>query len=442
MNLLLKFWRVWTISGPKNALIKTFRFLRWKLVYFFKKTKSAVPSTKPFESNEILSLFETLDQSTLNQSMNHLKDFKSKMTPVLHLVQNFDAGGLERFVLDLALDLTLKGQRIVIGFTKNGGRLERESKDLGLEVYDFSDANDLLDFIKAQGVKVCFLHHAYEHLDGSFLNVVDVIEVIHNPYWWQVDNRQLNDYRKNMKALVCVSSYVKKYAIDILKVDDKLATVIPNTVRVKLTDQFDVKLKGPSIFLNVANFAVQKNQLLLILAFEAYCNETENFDDELWIVGHNVTLNLAGRIEKIFARSRRLRVKFLVAENEGALDEIYREADYFILPSTFEGFSLASLEAAQHGLAMALSCCGGFSELTSDYPNLVQIDGITPTNRTLTFDYIQETCWEPSFYQIQLVKNAFHDLKRLGSPARDSFQVGSRDKMLESYLEMAGEDVK
>lgn len=423
------------MGGPKNAISKTSKYLRWKIVAGLNIKMGTPPSKAPLETNEILSLFETLDQGVMHPTSDSLNRFKSDMTPTLHLVQIFDTGGLEKFVLDLAMDLTFEGQRMVIGYTKHGGSLEREAKNLGLEVYDFSDSDDLLQFVTEQGVRNCFIHHAYEHMNEAFLKKVDVIEVMHNPYWWQLDNQPLWELRTRVKAIVCVSKYVADFAIEILKINEKLVRIIPNTVKAK--EVFVKPSNQSSVFLNVANFSVQKNQYLLLLAFEAHCKETENYDNQLWMVGRNISENLASRIEKVMTRSPRLRIKILIAFSEVHLDQIYRESDYFILPSTFEGFSLASLEAAQHGLPIALTCCGGISELTSGYPKLVRIEGITPSNRSLNFDYIEETCWEPNRNQIEIVKNAFWHLEQIGKADPEPHQMMKREQMLHSYREIA-----
>jgi N-acetylgalactosamine-N,N'-diacetylbacillosaminyl-diphospho-undecaprenol 4-alpha-N-acetylgalactosaminyltransferase len=117
------------------------------------------------------------------------------------------------------------------------------------------------------------------------------------------------------------------------------------------------RTKPKFLFLNVARFAPQKNQLLLIEAF-ALCNFTP--DTELWFLGdgpcekyckdrvselnlHNV-IHFFGRTQNPFP--------------------FYWVADTFVLPSTFEGFPNVMLEALACQCPTIATYCGtGPSEI-------------------------------------------------------------------------------
>jgi glycosyltransferase involved in cell wall biosynthesis len=406
VNLIRKFFAVWARQGLAAALRKTFLFIRWKLVKRAYGKKNPIASKKFEETNILLELICSTPTESDDQVL--IQGFRQGLTPVIHIVENFDAGGLEQFVLDLAWGQTMTGQRVVIGFTHSGGQMEKQAIARGIEVYNFANFDALRDFIKFQRAATCFLHHSYGLLNAELLDLIDVIEVVHNPYWWQAGNTELMNFRKNMKNLVCVSEYVARFTTEMLQVNRDTMKIIPNCIPIDIVNSRVVSDRR--IFLNVANFAEQKNHLLLIKSFIQFCSDLDDYENELWLVGKGILANLSSHIEEMLAENRRVKIRAFHVANHEDMKQIYRDSSFYIQPSTFEGFSLASLEALSYGLPIAISRCGGVHEFTKLGMRPVLIAGITPSNRLLKHDYISATCWDPSEEQISLTASAFKEL--------------------------------
>lgn len=429
MNLTRKLFAVWARQGLAVALRKTFLFIRWKLVKraYGKETPIAPKEFK--ETNTLLELIFSTPTKYDDQVL--IQGFRQGLTPVIHIAENFDTGGLEQFVLDLAWGQTITGQRAVIGFTHSGGQMEKEAIARGIEVYNFANFDALRDFIKSQRAATCFLHHSYSLLNLELIDLIDVIEVVHNPYWWQVGNTELINFRKNMKNLVCVSEYVAKFTTEMLQVDRNNVVIIPNCIPIEIGNSRIVSNRR--IFLNVANFAEQKNHLLLIKSFIQFCSDLDDYENELWLVGKNIVTNLSTHIEEILAKNRNVVIKIFHVANHEDMKQVYSESSFYIQPSTFEGFSLASLEALSYGLPIAISRCGGVHEFARLGVRPVLINGITPSNKLLKHDYIVATCWDPSEEQISWVASSFKELLHSAPVEIDIMRHFRHEDMVKKY---------
>jgi glycosyltransferase involved in cell wall biosynthesis len=359
-------------------------------------------------SNPMVAMIDSaFSEKDLNDAPS-IKRLQKSLIPVVHLVENFDAGGLERFVLDLTVAQTSLGQNAIIIYTSNGGSMQMEAEQSGLQIMKIETEHEFNDFIELSGVTTCFVHHSYRILSDRILEAVNVVEVIHNPYWWQRGNLELARLRLKMHKIICVSEYVRNYVIDFLDIDSHKAIVIENSISFDSTPTISESKKR--VLLSVGNFAPQKNQLLLMLAFNRFQNRNPELNTELWIVGRNVESNLSKYIDRGIEFPKLENIKLFSAQSKEEMNKVYEDSDYFILPSTYEGFSLASLEALHFGLPIALSRCGGFSEIEKATNNLVLIPEITPDGERLTHTYIEKTCWEPSQEQITATAEAIEKL--------------------------------
>lgn len=126
---------------------------------------------------------------------------------------------------------------------------------------------------------------------------------------------------------------------------------------------FNMKKKKKKIILNVANFKKQKSHSDLVEAF----GESFNNEYELYFAGEG---SLKESIVKLVKEKKMEKhIKFLGYLNAKTLNEIYNEAEIFILPSYSEGFPKVILEAV--ATRCKIICCkvdAIGSILGDDYP--------------------------------------------------------------------------
>jgi UDP-glucose:(heptosyl)LPS alpha-1,3-glucosyltransferase len=63
-------------------------------------------------------------------------------------------------------------------------------------------------------------------------------------------------------------------------------------------------------------------------------------------------------------------VRFLGPVRSAEMPALYEAADLFVLPTLYDPFSNASLEAAAHGLPVITTPANGFSEILPDDPRI------------------------------------------------------------------------
>ncbi|MDX1773618.1 glycosyltransferase family 4 protein [Oceanihabitans sediminis] len=161
-------------------------------------------------------------------------------------------------------------------------------------------------------------------------------------------------------ALVIQTNEIKNCFIDIVK-EEKLE-IINNPLAEELVAQRNFQTEKENHIICVARLEEQKNQELLIRAF----SKIERKDWKLLFIGNGSnkeayealvnTLNMNDSVEFI-----------------GAVKDVsfyYNRAKIFVLPSSFEGFPNALIEAMYYGLpCIATNCPSGPSEIIIDGEN-------------------------------------------------------------------------
>jgi glycosyltransferase involved in cell wall biosynthesis len=401
---------------------------RWGTRYLKRHYKEWIPAPNP-----IVQIIFELNSRHENVSSEDLARLMNSLVPIVHVVDTFSMGGLENFVLDLAASQKQMGINAVIVFTNGNGELAPEATKRGLAVHKITNQTSFQNFLVASRANYVFIHHAYSLINYEKMTDLNFVEVFHNPYWWQKGDLHLAKLREGFTAYVCVSSYVRNFVLQILKLNPERTIVIENAIPA-ITGLVRKKTEGrPHIFLNVGNFSEQKNQILLIRAFAQYRKQYFDFDAKLWIVGKGVSEAIKEAITNIVEPEVWSQIEFKQAKNSAEMHEIYGRADYFIQPSTYEGFSLASLEAMAHNLPIAISMTGGYLEFERDRLNVIRIPGITPDNESLDRQYIYETCWNPHSKQIRNTADAFFNLTQFRSTEFNIGQNRNYHSMVQQY---------
>ena len=166
---------------------------------------------------------------------------------------------------------------------------------------------------------------------------------------------------RRANAIRAVSQRLKKQLVEKFNLAEEKITVVPiftdiNIGRLKDNGKKD---KSRQVFLAVGRLVPIKN---ITLQIEAMAEITKKYSNaELWVVGDGPEFNnLKIKIKKLKLEES---VKLLGQKTKEELNEIYSQADVFILTSDLEGWGLAVIEAASYGLPIIMTDVGCAGEV-------------------------------------------------------------------------------
>jgi glycosyltransferase involved in cell wall biosynthesis len=308
---------------------------------------------------------------------------KGKKIKVMLVVENFDKGGLEQVVYDLAMGLK-QGARIqpIILVVNRAGWFAHRARTVGIEVIELPRPFDqhayweiiqefLPDLINSHGI--CF---------GAKLGAkhgIPFIQTIHNTYVW-LSPSKINEYREMEKytaAYVCVSRNVAKYSDLKLKLDPGLMRIVPNGIDIKrfnfsvakiqflreqLRGRFNLN-REDFVFLCTSAFYRHKGQLEAIEALHYALRLYPRL--KMLFVGANADPTYYEEVLQTVGRLM-LRDRVIFAGFQEDPVGFYYAADAFIQPSYWEGWSLALAEALYAGLPVVVTDVGAARDLLAD----------------------------------------------------------------------------
>jgi glycosyltransferase involved in cell wall biosynthesis len=373
---------------------------------------------------------------------------------VIHLVENFVAGGLERVALDLAERMARSGRRVAIAVAAETGPIADEARRQGVEVVELGHAPDALAALVTRlSASTVVAHHSYLGWREARSAGAEIMEVLHNAYHWQRGVDVINDLRRGTGAhCVAVSRSVRDYSIEHLGIPPERVALVNNGlnragfIRPPLSILAKSRLadvKREPCFLFMANLQLQKNHLLVISAFSKLIRTVPG-----------ARLVMAGMVEGEcpMAKAVRAAAAPLQATGQlritGSLDRrgLSRElakAHVALLPTQYEGFSIATLEFAYFGLPSVLSRTGSSVELAERYGHVVLCEGIAATSDELDSDTVQERFFAPSDQDVESLRAAMElaldDYPRLLDAALDvaaDYRSYDIDAVAERYCEL------
>lgn len=183
--------------------------------------------------------------------------------------------------------------------------------------------------------------------------------------WWRKENF-LNHFRyflgkfilKRADGVRVVSERIKKNLLEIGIPEEKIS-VVPIYAEIAESERgIDQKQEGKIIFLTVGRLVRVKN---IEMQIDALVEINKKYPhSEFWIVGEGPgEKNLKIRAEKLKINQK---IKF-VGGWPPNLNDIYSQADVFLLTSNYEGWGLVVVEAASHGLPIIMTDVGCAGEL-------------------------------------------------------------------------------
>jgi len=205
---------------------------------------------------------------------------------------------------------------------------------------------------------VATVHTTYHERSATIKN--ERVSRLFRTYYAFMRSQERRAFAANKHATYTVTSSLTVEEIKKLGVQQR-PQLIPNgvdTARFKpgakkeLRRQLGITLTG-NVFLNVSRMMPQKRHLLLIKVFKKFATK----EDELIICGDGPLWNSVAAAAE---NDPRIRLTGRIPQEK--LLEYYQAADFYIMPSAYEGQPLALLEAMACGLLPILSDIPIFQE--------------------------------------------------------------------------------
>lgn len=158
--------------------------------------------------------------------------------------------------------------------------------------------------------------------------------------------------QKHADVIITVSEQTKKDIINYYKTDESKIRVIPIGISKKKTS---TKKSDKPYILCVSSFTKRKNIRTLLEAFESIKSKKIT----LKVVGSHG--NTSKEIIRLAKKDLRVELQFNVSNEK--LNELYRNCEFCIYPSLFEGFGIPILEAFSFGKTIATSNISSMPEV-------------------------------------------------------------------------------
>ncbi len=303
---------------------------------------------------------------------------------ILLQVDDFLQGGLEQVVIDLAICLEQEGFEICLLVLGQDGRAASQARDTGITVLTLPKQQREELYRQLLIERQIDLVNAHYSLFGAAISAdldIPFVQTIHNSYVW-LPPWQIMAYQKNDRyttAYVCVSANVACYSDLRLGLPASKMVCIPNGIDTALLDAADApatrdhlrKELGLTpddfVFLNVASLHAPKAQKLLVQAIGQIVRDCPRA--KLVLVGRVMDDAYLDDIESEIAVHGLDGAIVFAGYRENVLP-FYAMADAFVLPSFWEGWSLALAEALYAKLPIVASAVGGAEEQIA--PNMGQ----------------------------------------------------------------------
>lgn len=302
-----------------------------------------------------------------------------KKVRLLHLITRLPIGGAERLLLGILRNLDDRRFESVVCCIQDRGELAEEAEALGVPVialnlmqrggHDRQVVPALRRLIREQHIDLVHTHLYHANLYGRLAarkEGVPAIASVHNTYKKRKWYRHLINRWLARKTFV-VTAGSEDVERDLLEVD-----CLPKAKVVRLPNSIDLsrvetKLSvaeakqrfgfAPSdiVIGTVGRVEEQKGQAFLLEAFARLSQRPAGGQLKLLLVGDGRLLSQL----KESAERLGITQTSCFPGNIAKLADVYRSIDIFVMPSLWEGLSLAMLEAMAAGLPIVATEVGG-----------------------------------------------------------------------------------
>jgi glycosyltransferase involved in cell wall biosynthesis len=299
---------------------------------------------------------------------------------VLHIINSLDCGGLEKFAIDLSLELNKRGHQAEILCLQQGGDLKAVAEQNHLRVTaldkkqgtDFNLIGKMAGFVKKNRFDIVHTHNMGPLIYGTIAcRLASNTHLINTRHGRETKTANPIIWALNQK-IVAISSDAAEQMLKCNKINKDKVSIIPNgtdlkTFDIKVSDEEKLSIKkslglnhDTLILGNIGRLAKEKDQGSLIKAVKKMVSKKNKI--ELIMVGDGPLkkelMELAKELNVLES------VKFLGYRNDIA--KLLSIIDVFVLSSFTEGISLTLLEAMAAGKPIVATKVGGNPEVVDD----------------------------------------------------------------------------
>lgn len=306
---------------------------------------------------------------------------------VLHLITRLPIGGAERMLVSVLRHLPVEQFESLVCCIQDRGELAEEVESLGIPVidlklmdkhgYDRRVVPALRSLIRDRQIDLVHSHLYHANMYGRLAakhEAVPAIASVHNTYtrrkWYRhLINRYLGRHSFRVTA---GSVDVEKDLLGVDRLPRKKVILLPNCIDLTRVDtglsKEDAKIRlgfqtDDLVLATVGRAEEQKGHSVLLEAFAHLRNSAPNgVRLKLLLVGDGRLLPALREMARDFG----IDAYCQFPGNLPKLADVYRGIDIFIMPSLWEGLSLAMLEAMAAGLPMIATDVGGAREVLGD----------------------------------------------------------------------------
>ena len=301
---------------------------------------------------------------------------------VLLQVENFDKGGLEQVVYLLARHLHDKAYEPVIMVLGKVGSLARRARAEGIAVVrpkQSKNAESYVELLQSLAPDIINSHSSWYGLDVIHGLRVPTTQTLHNTYVWftPAETMRCRVAEAQTDAYICVSRNVMKYSDLRLGLDSGRMRLVPNGIDVERfllpgehTRGMRQQIRGAYgfdsrdfVIVCSSAFYRHKGQLEAVLALRQVLARAPHV--KLILLGEPVDQKYFGEVSETIARLGCQGSAVMAGFQDDPVG-FYYAADCFMLPSYWEGWSLALAEAIAVGLPVIATDVGAARELLSE----------------------------------------------------------------------------
>jgi glycosyltransferase involved in cell wall biosynthesis len=295
---------------------------------------------------------------------------------VMVQVDHFDRGGMENMILGLTVGLRRRGLEVSLLVLGKLGPAAAHARKLGIPIWTLPEerrADAYGSLLEERHVGLINAHYSTYGSGIAARAGIPFVQVVHNSYVW-LEECTIAEYRAadpNTTAYLCVSAQAARYSDSYLGLSVDKMIVVPNGIDTRRLEAARSRPTGPLrdelgiprddfVFLNVASIHGTKAHSALVQSF-AHVVKSQP-DSRLLIVGPAADPEYDVRLRRLIQRAGLGQHVILTGPREDVA-RFYWMADAFVMPSYWEGWSLALTEAVYTGLPVVATDVGAAREL-------------------------------------------------------------------------------